>query len=51
MSKSELLFEKTLKLIPGGLNNPIRSVKVVKAPPKFVARAKGARLWDVDGRD
>ena len=36
--------------IPGGVNSPVRAFRSVGGEPRFVARAKGARLWYVDGR-
>jgi len=36
--------------IPGGVNSPVRAFRSVGGEPRFVARAKGARLWDADGR-
>ncbi len=49
--KSEALFERALKCIPGGVNSPVRAGKAVGMNPPFIARGQGARLWDVDGRE
>jgi len=49
MSKSELLFEHALKVIPGGVNSPVRAYNGVGGTPIFVDRAEGACLIDVDG--
>jgi glutamate-1-semialdehyde 2,1-aminomutase len=38
------------RVIPGGVNSPVRAFRGVGGEPFFVARAAGARLWDVDGR-
>ncbi|HSF07649.1 MAG TPA: glutamate-1-semialdehyde 2,1-aminomutase [Methylomirabilota bacterium] len=38
------------RLIPGGVNSPVRAFRGVGGQPFFVARAAGARVWDVDGR-
>ena len=43
------LFEKAKKLIPGGVNSPVRAFGSVGSSPFFVARASGSKIWDVDG--
>ncbi len=50
-SKSERLFAEALKYIPGGVNSPVRAFRAVGGQPFFVDRAKGARVWDVDGNE
>jgi glutamate-1-semialdehyde 2,1-aminomutase len=50
-SQSEALFAEALQYIPGGVNSPVRAFRAVGGQPFFVQRAKGARVWDVDGRD
>lgn len=50
-AKSEQLFEEALKYIPGGVNSPVRAFRAVGGQPFFVNRAKGARVWDVDGNE
>ena len=50
MRDSKSLFEAASRLIPGGVNSPVRAFRGVGGEPFFVARAEGARLWDVDGR-
>jgi glutamate-1-semialdehyde 2,1-aminomutase len=47
--KSDALFEEAQKLIPGGVNSPVRAFRSVGRTPVFIARAAGSRLWDVDG--
>jgi len=47
-TKSKSLFEKAKKLIPGGVNSPVRAGKAVGMDPPFISRAKGCYLWDVD---
>ncbi len=47
--KSKQLFERAGKTIPGGVNSPVRAFKSVGGHPLFIARAKGAYLYDVDG--
>ena len=51
LSKSEALFAEAQKYIPGGVNSPVRSFKAVGGTPPFIARGKGARIWDVDGNE
>src|SRR3984957_18118257 len=48
--KSEKLFAEALKHIPGGVNSPVRAFRAVGGNPFFVNKAKGAHVWDVDGR-
>src|SRR2546426_8875502 len=50
MSDSQRLFETATRLIPGGVNSPVRAFRGVGGEPFFVARGEGARIWDVDGR-
>jgi len=50
-SKSEALFAEALRYIPGGVNSPVRAFRAVGGQPFFVDRAKGARVWDVDGNE
>ncbi|MEW6571170.1 MAG: glutamate-1-semialdehyde 2,1-aminomutase [Nitrospirota bacterium] len=47
--KSQRLFKKAQKLIPGGVNSPVRAFKAVGGNPIFIDRAKGSRIYDVDG--
>src|SRR5277367_3363593 len=48
---SEKLFAEALKYIPGGVNSPVRAFRAVGGQPFFVNKAKGARIWDVDGNE
>jgi glutamate-1-semialdehyde 2,1-aminomutase len=50
-AKSEALFAEALKYIPGGVNSPVRAFRAVGGQPFFVNRARGARVWDVDGNE
>jgi glutamate-1-semialdehyde 2,1-aminomutase len=50
MRDSKALFEAASRLIPGGVNSPVRAFRGVGGDPFFVAHGKGARIWDVDGR-
>ena len=45
------LFAAAQKRIPGGVNSPVRAFRNVGGEPFFVARALGARIWDVDGNE
>jgi glutamate-1-semialdehyde 2,1-aminomutase len=47
---SEALFERARRVIPGGVNSPVRAFTAVGGTPYFVARAEGATVWDADGR-
>ena len=49
MKQSEILFERALKYIPGGVNSPVRAGKSVGMTPPFISEATGALLRDVDG--
>src|SRR5579871_1444475 len=50
-AKSDALFAEALQYIPGGVNSPVRAFRAVGGKPFFVDRAKGARVWDVDGNE
>ena len=50
-ARSEDLFARSSKLMPGGVNSPVRSFGAVGGVPPFVARGSGARIWDVDGNE
>ncbi len=47
--RSASLFAKAVKLMPGGVNSPVRAFKQVDANPLFIERAEGAYMWDADG--
>ena len=47
--RSSQLFEEAKKLIPGGVNSPVRAFKAVGGTPIFIKEAKGAYLFDEDG--
>ncbi|HEX9203194.1 MAG TPA: glutamate-1-semialdehyde 2,1-aminomutase [Vicinamibacteria bacterium] len=49
MTQSEELFARAQKLIPGGVNSPVRAFRAVGGTPLFIRKAEGARIWDVDG--
>ncbi|HVU08144.1 MAG TPA: glutamate-1-semialdehyde 2,1-aminomutase [Verrucomicrobiae bacterium] len=49
--ESEKLFAEALNYIPGGVNSPVRAFRAVGGNPFFVQRAKGSKIWDVDGNE
>ncbi len=49
--RSDELFERAQKFIPGGVNSPVRAFRGVGGTPRFIARAAGCRMWDVDGNE
>ena len=49
MTRSEELFEKAKHLIPGGVNSPVRAFGSVGECPRFIIKAQGTQIWDVDG--
>jgi glutamate-1-semialdehyde 2,1-aminomutase len=50
-SRSEELFACAQKLIPGGVNSPVRAFRGVGGTPPFIARGQGSRIYDVDGNE
>lgn len=49
--KSERLYERAMKHIPGGVNSPVRAFRSVGRAPLFIDRAKGSRIYDADGNE
>lgn len=49
IGNSEKLFEQAQKVLPGGVNSPVRAFKAVGGTPLFISRAEGPYLFDVDG--
>jgi glutamate-1-semialdehyde 2,1-aminomutase len=47
--RSRELFELAERLMPGGVNSPVRAYRSVGGTPAFIARAQGPWVWDVDG--
>jgi glutamate-1-semialdehyde 2,1-aminomutase len=47
---NEQLFERAQRVIPGGVNSPVRAFRAVGGTPRFIRRAEGAYLWDADER-
>src|SRR5258706_7310594 len=50
MKRSDKLFAEARRLIPGGVNSPVRAWRAVGGTPRFLSRGQGARVTDVDGR-
>ncbi|MDY2686470.1 MAG: glutamate-1-semialdehyde 2,1-aminomutase, partial [Selenomonadaceae bacterium] len=51
LEKSLAAFEEAKNLMPGGVNSPVRSYANVDCNPPFIARAKGDRIYDIDGNE
>lgn len=50
-SRNQQLFDKSQRLIPGGVNSPVRAFRSVGGTPVFFKRGLGSRLWDEDGKE
>ena len=50
MDISEQLFERAKKVLPGGVNSPVRAYRAVGIAPRFITRADGAYIYDEDGK-
>ena len=48
--RSQELFARAARVIPGGVNSPVRAFRNVGRTPLFIDRAQGASVWDADGR-
>jgi glutamate-1-semialdehyde 2,1-aminomutase len=51
VTSNQELFDRACRVIPGGVNSPVRAFGAVGGTPYFVARAEGARVWDVEGTE
>lgn len=51
MNRSEALFERAKKVLPGGVNSPVRAFQAVGGTPRFMERGQGGHIFDVDGRE
>ncbi len=49
MERSEELFDRAKKVLPGGVNSPVRAYRAVGMTPRFISKADGAYIWDADG--
>jgi glutamate-1-semialdehyde 2,1-aminomutase len=50
-TKSEELFERAQRVIPGGVNSPVRAFKSVGGSPRFISRAQGSKIYDIEGNE
>ncbi|MBT8563326.1 glutamate-1-semialdehyde 2,1-aminomutase [Polynucleobacter paneuropaeus] len=50
MGQNEVLFERAQKVIPGGVNSPVRAFLQVGGVPRFVSKASGPYFWDADNK-
>ena len=50
MGESEQLYTQACRVLPGGVNSPVRAYRAVGIAPRFLVRAEGARVYDEDGR-
>ena len=50
MSTNQQLFERAQRVIPGGVNSPVRAFRAVGGTPRFIARAQGPYMWDAEGQ-
>ena len=50
-ARSAQLYEEAVKLMPGGVNSPVRAMGSIGRDPIFLARGEGNRVWDVDGNE
>ncbi len=51
LKKSKELFKKAKRIIPGGVNSPVRAFRAVGGSPLFIQSAKGSKIYDVDGNE
>ncbi len=49
--ESAALFERAQRVLPGGVNSPVRAFRAVGGIPPFLVRGEGCRVWDADGRE
>jgi glutamate-1-semialdehyde 2,1-aminomutase len=50
-NRSKALYKKAIELMPGGVNSPVRAFKAVGGSPIFIKKAKGSKIYDVDGNE
>lgn len=51
MDRNEELFDRARQIIPGGVNSPVRAFGSVGGAPRFIARAKGPFMWDINDKE
>ncbi len=49
--RSDELYREACKFLPGGVDSPVRAFKAVGGTPFFVAKGRGSKIWDVDGKE
>lgn len=50
-TRSKALFERAKKVLPGGVNSPVRAYRSVGGTPPFLVRGEGSHVWDEDGNE
>ena len=50
-ARSEAIFQRAQRVIPGGVNSPVRAFRSVGGHPPFIARGEGSHIFDVDGNE
>ena len=50
MKTNQSLFERAQRVIPGGVNSPVRAFRAVGGTPRFIQRAQGPYMWDAEGQ-
>jgi glutamate-1-semialdehyde 2,1-aminomutase len=50
MASNNELFERAARVIPGGVNSPVRAFRAVGGTPRFIARGEGAYIHDAEGK-
>jgi glutamate-1-semialdehyde 2,1-aminomutase len=50
MASNQELLTRAQRVIPGGVNSPVRAFRAVGGTPRFIRRAKGAYMWDAEGQ-
>jgi glutamate-1-semialdehyde 2,1-aminomutase len=50
MSTNQQLFERAQRVIPGGVNSPVRAFRAVGGTPRFISRGAGPYIWDAEGQ-
>src|SRR5262245_18308461 len=48
--RNQQLFERAQRVIPGGVNSPVRAFRAVGGTPRFITRAQGPYIWDAEGQ-
>ena len=51
MTRSEALFEAAQRVLPGGVNSPVRACRAVGTYPRFLEKGMGSHVWDADGQE